>query len=64
MGGFPRTKRGDRLFIVAVERMTRWIEAKPLRNKKAATVAHFIMHRKYVVVPVISPGVPPAAIHV
>jgi hypothetical protein len=39
MGGFPETERGNRLVIIAVKRLTRWVEARAIPKKKPPTVA-------------------------
>lgn len=41
--GFPKTARGNHGFIVAIERLSRWIEVEPVSGKSPAIVARFIL---------------------
>ena len=43
MGPLPETSRGNRCILVTVDYFIRWVEAFPLPNQKAQTVAHSIL---------------------
>jgi hypothetical protein len=40
--GLPKNKKGNNGFIIAVERLSRWIEVQAIKDKSSTTVARFI----------------------
>jgi hypothetical protein len=40
--GLPKTKKGNNGFIIAVERLSRWIEVRAIKDKSSTTVTRFI----------------------
>jgi hypothetical protein len=39
----PKTEEGYVAMVVAVDYFTKWVEAEPIRDKTAATIAHFLL---------------------
>ena len=42
IGPLPETVQGNKYIIVLTEYLTKWVEAKPLTNKRAETIAEFL----------------------
>lgn len=43
MGPYPKTSRGNKYIVVAVDHFSKWVEAKAIPNKKSATMASFFL---------------------
>ena len=44
LGPLPRTSRGNRYVLVAIDYFTKWMEAYPLPDQEATTVAEALVH--------------------
>lgn len=44
LGPFPRSKKGNRYLLVVTDCFTKWVEAIPLSNMRAATVAEALVN--------------------
>ena len=42
IGPLPVTEQGNRFIVVMTEYLTKWVEAKPITNKRAETIAEFL----------------------
>eukprot|EP00877_Chromochloris_zofingiensis_P012037 jgi/Chrzof1/7087/Cz02g10110.t1 len=43
MGPYPKTSCGNKYTVVAVDHFSKWVEARPISDKKAGTMAKFFM---------------------